>query len=64
MSCRALLELQYLPYTIIVLGYLSAYVAALEDGAAATAAQMEAEFDQFQKAALEICKIDWDRLKQ
>ena len=56
--------MQYLPYTIIVLGYLSAYVAALEDGAAATAAQMEAEFDQFQKAALEICKIDWDRLKQ
>ncbi|HZN36101.1 MAG TPA: hypothetical protein VFB80_19860 [Pirellulaceae bacterium] len=56
--------MQYLAYTIIVLGYLSDYLAVLADGAAATAAQMKAENDQFQQAALEFSQIDWDRLRQ
>ena len=51
-------------YTIIILGYLSDYVAALADGAAATADRRELEYDQHQKAALEVSKIDWDRLQQ
>jgi hypothetical protein len=39
-------------------------VAALADGVAATAAQMELEYDRLRKAAIEVSKIDWDRLNQ
>ena len=44
--------------------YIAGYLETLEQAASDEAVLMQAEVDEAEKAALELSKIDWERLKQ